>query len=300
MLIEDRAKRLRWTALRPYRQVRTTAALRAGLPPVLAAPVRYLATGRTRDPAADALSVLVESLRGEIAAGTTPVPIYYSPKPAAAGGTVQTRPRPEPGEVKSFTMRQVAYQASIPVRWGVFLSLCVDAAGAGTVVELGSCAGIASAYLAGARSRPAVLTVEASPRLAAMARRTAGRVSDRVTVVNALFDDALDTALPALTGSGVDLAWIDGHHERVATLHYLHRLVPALSPGALVLFDDISWSADMRSCWEDICRHGGFSDVVDLGKCGVGIWQGGHSLPRRWDLRCLAETRRIGQPQGWR
>lgn len=43
--------------------------------------------------------------------------------------------------------------------------------------------------------------------------------------------------------NGVDLAYIDGDHEKVATIRYFERIKPHLNPDAVVIFGDISWVA---------------------------------------------------------
>jgi hypothetical protein len=130
------------------------------------------------------------------------------------------------------------------------------------------------------------ISIEGSAELATHARESINSVSADAIVVNALFDDALDDLLPNGL-SNIGYAWIDGHHERLATMHYLDRLIPVLERGAVVLFDDISWSPDMRHCWQELAGRLGFSHTIDLGKLGIGMWDGDDTLPRKWDLRSL-------------
>ena len=66
----------------------------------------------------------------------------------------------------------------------------------------------------------------------------------RFVVINKLFDDAIDDFLHEGL-SGIDIADIDGHHEKLATLHYFERIKPMLNPDSVVIFDDIYWSKDM-------------------------------------------------------
>ena len=99
----------------------------------------------------------------------------------------------------------------------------------------------------------------------------------------------------------IDFAFIDGHHEKLATIHYFNRLVPKLSPGALVVFDDISWSFDMRECWEYMVKQKGFSDALDFGDLGICIWNhSGFSSTKYWDLQELLGRQTIGDPHGWK
>ncbi len=147
--------------------------------------------------------------------------------------------KPSHGEQITLTMERIANTGK-KEKWGVFLHLLASEVG-GTFLELGSCAGISGAYLASAPNCKKLFSVEGSAALAGLARETIDQVAPgRAEVINGLFNDVLDSLLPELGENALDLAFIDGHHERVATLHYYERIKPALRPGAVVVFDDIS------------------------------------------------------------
>jgi hypothetical protein len=97
---------------------------------------------------------------------------------------------------------------------------------------------------------------------------------------------------------------IDGHHEKVATIHYFNKIRPFLKPGAVVMFDDVSWSRDMREAWEHLSRQFAFSHAMDLGVIGICILArpGSDAVPKCWDLQRIAEGHRvrIGDPAGWK
>lgn len=287
------------TVFKPQRAARVTRALAAGLPPFLEAPLRFLGEG-TLAVQDQARVARVEQLRAAmVARAEEQVRVLYSPKPLSAGTEATADLRPQHGEEMRFDLKRIATHTSVSQEWGTFLYLCAAAAEATTVIELGACAGVSGAYLAAAPSVQRLVTIEGSADLAALARENITAIDPRAEVINALFDDALDELLPDRL-TGIDFAWIDGHHEKIATLHYFQRLRPALAPGALVLFDDISWSQDMRECWGEVCRTTGFAHAVDLGKCGVTVWDGGGSLPRQWDLSTLRGLGRIMKPNGWK
>lgn len=187
------------------------------------------------------------------------------------------------GAVRPLTGSQVARSVSINQEWGTFLHLCARSFGARTILELGGCAGISGCYLASPEQCERFVTVEGSPDLAALARASLGQVSDRVEVVNALFDDALDRLLPTF-GNGIDLAYVDGHHRYETTLHYLGRLERHLGRGALVVFDDIRLSGGMWRAWRAVEGREGFAFTVDAGRFGLGVWAGSAAAPVRFDL----------------
>jgi CTP:molybdopterin cytidylyltransferase MocA len=105
-------------------------------------------------------------------------------------------------------------------------------------------------------------------------------------IVAGRFEEALPRILQGLTG-GLDMAWVDGHHRRDATLRYFESIRTRLNEGAIVAFDDIRWSEEMRETWRVLGGADGFADTVDLGPIGLGVWQRAGTVPRRHDLRAI-------------
>jgi predicted O-methyltransferase YrrM len=259
--------------LRPHRTGLVDEALARGLSPGLEAPLRCLATGDL--PEADRRVVEhIEAARAELAASEAPA------LPDLRG--------------RGVSRRRLALVASVDRRFGTLLYLCGKAIGARAVLELGSCVGIGTSYLASAGAER-VISVEASPERAAVARATAARVSERVEVAVGRFDDVLPGILEGLA-DGLDMAWIDGHHRRDATLSYFESIRPRLNEGALVAFDDIRWSSEMLEAWQLLQRGEGFEDTIDLGPIGLGVWRGGGAVPRIHDLRGIFGRPRWLQP----
>lgn len=286
--------------LKRRRRLAAMAALvDAGLPGVLIKPTQYLITGEAPSHAESARK-RVEAQRQRIAArGDEKVDVLYSPKPGSSGEQLTPDMRPEHGQVMQFTLERLA-RTGKGAKWGTFLHLLADEVG-GTLLELGSCAGISAAYLGTAPSCERLMTVEGSSSLALLARETTEQVvPGKVEVITGLFDDALDKIIPALGPRKLDFVFIDGHHERIATLHYFDRVKPVLRPGSVVVFDDVSWSSDMREMWDDVARQPGVADAADFGAVGVIVWDPGSTTQRYWDLQPLLGKREIGEPWGWK
>ena len=113
-----------------------------------------------------------------------------------------------------------------------------------------------------------------------------------IACCDAMFDDALDQWLPRLSGR-LDLVHIDGQHERGSTLHYFERLKPRLHSGALVIFDDIHWSDDMRQVWREIATARGVSHSINVGRYGLCVWSGTAEPPRVHDFSRYARNWQI-------
>jgi predicted O-methyltransferase YrrM len=222
----------------------------------------------------------VAAIRQRIAVrGDEVIPIYYSPKPGAR----YEDGRPKHGELKTFKARDLALKTSVPEYCGIFLHHLARTAESKVILELGSCVGVGAAYLASSPYCTEFYSIEASRALAGIARESVQTVKPDGEVIHGLFDPVLDDLLPRLS-NGIDFTWIDGHHEKLATIHYFERLIPHLNPGALVAFDDIYWSQDMLDGWNELRVREGFSHSLDFGPGGICIWEGGDAVPRQWNF----------------
>jgi len=134
--------------------------------------------------------------------------------------------------------------------WGRAIHAMAEELRAESIIELGSCVGISGAYLSSTASCRQFHTIEGSPRLAALASETLSEINKTAHVHTGLFDEVLDCLLPEI--GDLDFVFIDGHHEKLATIHYWDRIKDNVSLGGMVVFDDISWSRDMRDGWEVI------------------------------------------------
>lgn len=187
-------------------------------------------------------------------------------------------------------------------KWGTVLHLLTKEFSSTSGIELGSCAGISAMYFSSAPSMKTFMTIEGSEALAEMSQVSLKNFKN-AKVINGLFDAVLDDVLPTLDQK-LDLAYIDGHHEKLATIHYFDRLMTSLKPGAIVMFDDVSWSTDMREAWDELSKRKEFTHCMDFGSIGVCILNTAPEemsiIPKYWNLQPIVGQHPIGQPHGWK
>jgi predicted O-methyltransferase YrrM len=137
-------------------------------------------------------------------------------------------------------------------------------------LELGTFLGLSGAYIAAAMQLNGggeLVTVEGAPEVAQIARETFAAVGlDNVEVVTGLFDDVLDAVL---AGRTYEMVFIDGHHDREATLRYDRRIAPHFS--GLAVYDDIYWSAGMTEAWQQVRCDRRFRVAVSRGQLGLAV-----------------------------
>jgi len=139
------------------------------------------------------------------------------------------------------------------------------------VVEMGTNVGISGSYLAAGLEEAgagALVTLEGSPHKAAIAREgfEVLGLSGRVEVVVGDFGDTVDGVLARL-GDGIDLAFIDGFHQREATLAY-HEGFVRVAERAVLAYDDIRWSSGMAEAWRRIRSDDRVATSVDAQTLG--------------------------------
>ena len=272
---------LRLAASVGRRQLRTMK--RRGLPACLHEPLEFLLERRIRGGDYGPVD-RIEALRAELARRPGIVGTYSDQATRAA--LRREQPRADEQDIDLRPLSDLALVSSVPALWGTFLYLCAKASGARTVVELGTAAGISGSYLGSAPSCRRFITVEGDPDRARLAEANLRQIVGRFELVTASFDAALDALLPTLQ-DGIDFAFIDGNKARGRYLALVDRLAPSLTPGAIVVLDDIQWS-EMAADWKTLCTRPGLAFAVNAGRFGVCVWGGGAARPQAFTLYGIA------------
>jgi predicted O-methyltransferase YrrM len=145
-----------------------------------------------------------------------------------------------------------------------------------SIIELGTCLGITSAYLSKVNESITVTTIEGCPETAKIAAgnfKTLG--IDNIVLRVGNFDDLLPEEI-AKRGQ-LDLVYIDGNHTKEATLNYFGQCLAKVNEGSLLIFDDIYWSAGMKEAWAIIKAHPQVTVTVDLFWIGLVYFRQGQA-----------------------
>jgi predicted O-methyltransferase YrrM len=142
------------------------------------------------------------------------------------------------------------------------------------MIELGTCLGVTSIYLQKAVPKAKVYTLEGSPATAAVAQdvfNKAGLNSIKLVIGN--FDDTLPGVIDDL--DKLDFIFVDGNHQKEATLKYFEWCLPKVHENTLLIFDDIYWSEGMKEAWTEIKAHPQVTVTIDLFWIGLVFFKGG-------------------------
>jgi len=168
---------------------------------------------------------------------------------------------------KDASLAYLNKQASIPHAYGRCLHHLVQFMQAKKVLEIGSCIGISSAYMASANKVELLQCLEGNPlRIQAAEEMHQELGINNIYTTEGLFQDTL----PSLCSKGKswDFVYMDGHHEYAPTMDYFHMLLPTLHEASCVVMDDIYWSKGMNKAWNEIRTHPNVMLSVDLFRFG--------------------------------
>ena len=144
------------------------------------------------------------------------------------------------------------------------------------IIELGTCLGLTTAYLAKAAPDARVISIEGCPETAKVAAENLARLDlDRVSVLTGNFDEVFPRVLAGQQPA--DLIFVDGNHRKEATLNYFHWALPHMKDEGMMIFDDIYWSKGMEEAWEDIKAHPDVTVTIDLFWIGLVFFRKGQA-----------------------
>ncbi|MFC1223645.1 O-methyltransferase [Pedobacter sp. BG31] len=145
-----------------------------------------------------------------------------------------------------------------------------------SAIELGTCLGITTAYLAKTDAQTEVITIEGCPQTAEVARKN---FQDLNLENIELHVGNFDLILPDIIARqpSLDFVYIDGNHRKDATLNYFKWCLPKVTENSLLIFDDIYWSEGMKEAWTEIKNHPDVTVTIDLFWIGLVYFKKGQA-----------------------
>lgn len=123
-----------------------------------------------------------------------------------------------------------------------------------SILELGTSLGFSAAALSLGFPSAKVETVEGDPAIAQWAKENHTLLDlDNIILHECTIADYLERK--SLRGGQIDVLYMDGHHDGLATMTYFNNLLPFFSKKTVVIVDDILWSRDMHNAWEQLRKN---------------------------------------------
>lgn len=166
---------------------------------------------------------------------------------------------------------QIAYVArtsSVRAKYGHILHQIVKHYNPKIMIELGTCFGISTRYLAHDFRGTQFYSIEGSPERHRIAKSHLDSLQKpSITLIQSSFEEAISFIVKQ--HDSIDLVFIDGNHTYSATMQYFISFLPYLHTKSILIFDDIHWSADMLAAWREICKNDKVSLTIDLFQFGI-------------------------------
>jgi predicted O-methyltransferase YrrM len=145
-----------------------------------------------------------------------------------------------------------------------------------TIIELGTCLGTTSIYLQKAAPDAKVYTLEGCPETANIARESFKKADlNNIELITGNFDNTLPGVIDGL--DKLNFVFVDGNHQKDATLKYFEWCLPKVHENTLLIFDDIYWSEGMKEAWAQIKAHPQVTVTVDLFWIGLVYFKPGQA-----------------------
>ena len=141
------------------------------------------------------------------------------------------------------------------------------------IVELGTCLGVTTLYLAQDKDCK-VITFEGSPALANVAL-TNFEYFEKKNIE--LIEGNIDVTLPDFLQdpTKINFAFIDANHRYTPTIKYFNQLVMRLDEASILVIDDIHWSEEMERAWNELKANELVYGSIDLFRCGILFFEPG-------------------------
>ncbi len=136
-----------------------------------------------------------------------------------------------------------------------------------TIFELGTSFGINTLYLAFSEGSK-VITFEGSSEIASIARQSFSTLNAKnINLIEGNLDHTLLSQVNSV--SSIDLAFMDANHRYEPTMRYFNILIQKMNAQSIVIVDDIHYSKEMESAWNELKQHTQVHASADLYRCGI-------------------------------
>lgn len=169
---------------------------------------------------------------------------------------------------------KIAASSLSPRKYAQLLYRIVKSFKPQNILEMGTSLGISASYMALANPNARCISLEGDPSIADIAKQTITQCG--VNNVEVRVGNFEQTLIPTLQDLGqVNFAFIDGNHQKEATINYFETILPFCNEHTILVFDDIYWSKGMMEAWQYIIAHSSVSISIDICKLGFVFFRKG-------------------------
>jgi predicted O-methyltransferase YrrM len=128
------------------------------------------------------------------------------------------------------------------------------------ILELGTSLGVATHAISLANTKANIITIEGCPNISEFTKNNFRKHHlENINLITGNFNNLIKDLVPKT----FDLIFIDGNHQKKATLNYFESLLETTHNDSVYIFDDIYWSKSMTEAWEIIKQHPKVTITID-------------------------------------
>jgi predicted O-methyltransferase YrrM len=166
------------------------------------------------------------------------------------------------------SVARIAKYAVKPIKYSTLLFRIAKYYTIGSILELGTSLGVTTGYLALAKPKYGVITIEGAPEIAQVAKRVFEQHGlDNIRQVVGNFDHELEPMVLSMKGS--KMIFFDGNHQFKSTIEYFNTALAHSGEYDIFVFDDIHWSSEMENAWDIIRGNDRVTLAIDLFFIGI-------------------------------
>lgn len=172
------------------------------------------------------------------------------------------------GKYRKRRINDIARRSAKSPKYAQLLFRLANSNRSQTTLELGTCVGLTTLYLAAANRQGKVITLDGDETLCKIARSN----FDQFGGANIESRDGLiDNELPSIVNniSQLDFAFFDANHTGEATQKYFELCLPKAHKNSIFVFDDIYRSKDMCAAWQKIKARENIRLAIDIYQMGI-------------------------------
>ncbi len=135
-----------------------------------------------------------------------------------------------------------------------------------SILELGTSLGMSTYALSLGNPNANIITIEGCPETASIAKEQFK--SNKLNNINLIINE-FDKEINNLKSQKFDLIYIDGNHQKEATINYFNTLLNTVNNDSVFILDDIHWSKGMTEAWNIIKQNPKVKLTIDTFFWGI-------------------------------
>jgi predicted O-methyltransferase YrrM len=172
------------------------------------------------------------------------------------------------GREEQKKLSNVVKRSTMSAKYGKLLFRLVNYYKPATIIEIGTCVGVGTAYLSAGNPQARVITLEGSEAYIRYAQvlwksLSLKNIMPQIGTFEALLPNILNSE------KAVDFVFFDGNHTYDATMKYYSQCLEKVHEKTVFVFDDIYWSKEMCNAWKEICRCEKARLTIDIYRMGL-------------------------------